>query len=496
MRKLIFIFLLLFPTIIYAGYIGTNHIILDNDASDWTNKTGKYPISNPYNTNGAIVSGNQFIWQDAYGDDTGDGDYRYPAQTNWDNPHSMDIDQFRICWDSSYVYIYFREWNGPDFDGGNGWTHPVRIFGISTNKNTGSSIFIQGDGTSITNGPLGEIRSSTIKPDFVLYCAGTYKNWLWDNVTGKLLGTNFLKEEMQWNEIAVRIPISIIGSPENRTWYIIMGTGQQDGLYLREVWNNTNQAWSEWHGTGGDIGGNTNEANGVDPDIFDLIGASKILQEMDLNSYNYSGTPGDTNSFIDIQYSYVTVADFNKFHIIPEIIHTNSGSVIPLTILGCNTSYTGEFLNTNYTITVYNSIGTIIDNKFYATTNLLTSVTNGYIVFEMSGVTPYTLYVSITSNIATSQNLTEDIILPGFSPPEADKLLIQINTTSDSVITIEIFSLLGEKIKTIEKQINAGINKIYWDKTNETNNKVGSGLYIIKIKFQNKTFIKKILLVN
>ncbi|MFA5094790.1 MAG: glucodextranase DOMON-like domain-containing protein, partial [Candidatus Omnitrophota bacterium] len=79
----------------------------------------------------------------------------------------------------------------------------------------------------------------------------------------------------------------------------IVAVGQQDYDVAREI----EEVANEWHGGGGE----SSEANGVDPDVFDLAGADKATQERELGSFKMSASPGDTQGFATIDRSYLTV---------------------------------------------------------------------------------------------------------------------------------------------------------------------------------------------
>lgn len=398
----ILICIIIFSRILNAGYIGLKTIFVDQNPSDWTNVTGEYPVPG---TNMAIVTDNQYIWQDPYGDDTGDGDYLYPTNSTAFNPSSADIDQFRVCWDNNNVYILIRAWNANAE-----WFRNAEIIGICTNLNTGSAVLIEGDGTNPDNGPTAELRSTKIKCDFVLFLATTYKGWLWNNATGTKIGdasnsaddgtlNNFSMADIQWNEYEISIPTTLIGSPKDKTWYFIVGWGFEENNYIREVQPYNGGDPMEWYPCNGD---NTWWDNlSVDPDVMDLIGAPLNQQVSDLSSYNVNGTSGNASDFVDIQYSYVTVADYYRFVILP----TTSFTCEPLntqqfTALGATTTTTGAFLSGTTIWSVYNNIGTIDSSGIFTATNT-TTICTGYIVASRPNITSSTIRITVIPDTNT-----------------------------------------------------------------------------------------------
>ncbi len=490
-----FLIIMLSTIMLNAGYIGFKIIdVNDNSIADWTNNTTLHFLSS---SNIAYVTDNQYIWQDVANDDRGDGDYIYPTNSSTFGANSADIDQFRVCWDTTNLYIFLRA-NNATAD----WWASAFIIGIDIGTpDTGSEVLIQGDKVDPETGPCAELRSTKIKCDYTIFASSTYKCRMW-NAAGIKIGddvdtlddgnlNNIDFQSPSWNEWEIKIPLSLIGSnPSDSTWHYIVGLGHEENNYFREIQPDNSGNPMEWYGINGD--NSWWSTNGVDPDVYDLIGADQVKQESDLNSYNINGTPGETNDFVDIQYSYVTVADYNRFFIQPQSISVQEREVVPLTILGCNSTSTGEFLNKQYTIKVYNDVGTVIDNKFYAADLSYTDLIQGYITFSMQGVSSYTLYVTVSASASDiNVRLSKNFLQPG-----DEYLTFNFDIGKEEKVEVFIYSLAGELLKKIEKVLTPIENNLKWYKDTDDNNKVGSGLYLIKVKIGNKVFIKKILLVN
>jgi len=64
-------------------------------------------------------------------------------------------------------------------------------------------------------------------------------------------------------------------------------------------------------------------------------------------------------------------------------------------------------------------------------------------------------------------------------------------------ISIEIYNVKGQKIKKLETiNIRSGINEIVWDGTDESNNPVTSGVYLISLKYKEDVIATKALLLK
>ncbi len=497
MKLLILLFS--FIKISFAGYIGLKTITTDGYITDWTNNTGLHFLSE----NTCYVTDNQYIWQDAFGDDKGDGDYVYPTNSAF-GESSADIDQFRVCWDDEYVYFMMRLHNGT----GEWWASAFFI-GIDTGSpDNGMVTFIEGDGSSFSNGPAVELKCNYPKIDYLLFCSATYRAILWDK-NGNIIGdghdpdnsdgslNNIYIKARVWNEYEIAVPVSLIGSPKNSTWHFLAGSGFEENKMFRET-----QGYpliTEWYFTGGDDTWWNNTS--PDPDVCDLIGADKTLQEKDLANYNPSGTPGDTNSFSTITNSFVTVADYNKFCIYPESIYATNNQVIELSILGCNSISTGEFLNNDFKVTLYGDIGTFSSNRFYAKSSFNTNLLSGYITFEKTGVTTFTLFVKITNTHYLSvgeETFNQDnvAVQEQFADISQNEITFKVLSSAPSTVYVTIYSIDGRIVKKFQQNIEPGENYIKWVKDTEGGFKAGSGLYIFKFEFNNKKFIKKVLIVN
>ncbi|MBU1075685.1 MAG: T9SS type A sorting domain-containing protein [Spirochaetes bacterium] len=493
-RKIVLILLVIFLSglNLSAGYIGMKTINTNGLIGDWKTNTSLNFL--PSNT--AMVTDNQYIWQDASNDDKGDGDYVYPSTNQIFTPNSADIDQFRVCWDANYVYFMFRNCNGTG-------EYDIASFfiGIDTGTpDTGMVTLIEGDGTTASNGPAVELKCEYPKMDFLFYGSSTYRARLW-NSAGQLIGdgsdgdnsdgtkNNIYIRAIGWSEYEIAIPVSLIGSPVDSCWHFIAGSGFDENQMFREV-----QGYplsTQWYFTGGDD--TWWNSTSVDPDVADLIGASQTQQEADLSSYVINGTAGNTNQFASITYSYITVGDWNRFCIQPSAIYVNENETVPLTIMGCNSVSTGEFLNSRYEIAVHGDVGTVTGNTFTANSISFTNAKTGYITFSMSNVTTYTLQVTVNASFAEKLDVS---LSKTFLEPDDEKLILNFDLGKAETVSVRIYSLSGQLVWKKEKGLSPSNNSIEWRKVTESNDPVGTGLYIIKIKMGDETISKKVLLVH
>ncbi len=72
---------------------------------------------------------------------------------------------------------------------------------------------------------------------------------------------------------------------------------------------------------------------------------------------------------------------------------------------------------------------------------------------------------------------------------------IELNIKHSSGIALNIFNLVGQKIKTFNID-DSGRNIVIWNGKDDFGKKVASGIYFVNLKSENKSFTKKILLLK
>ncbi|MCK9279439.1 MAG: S8 family serine peptidase [Melioribacteraceae bacterium] len=104
-------------------------------------------------------------------------------------------------------------------------------------------------------------------------------------------------------------------------------------------------------------------------------------------------------------------------------------------------------------------------------------------------------------NILTSAKNVEEVILPqdyvliqNYPNPFNGSTLITFLSKDNSNAELEIFNVLGEKIKTLYSGIaSVGKNNIYWNGTNDLGETIASGSYIYSLKINGTVLNKKLL---
>lgn len=295
---------------------------LDGDLSEW----GTDSLTS--NTGAVISSGTvgaQYRFFDLLQDDTGDGDYQYPAA--WgavpnNGPLAttdladIDIERFYFAYDSSNIYIAYKlnSSNSPygiprtaiyidrtDFPGGSD---------LSTLQN-GHQNFCQAPDVQFDPSFLFDYHFSNRGPGG----AYGYRTWATDVNGNPESGDRWSfpgpVQEFDSNTngvIEMSVPWSAAGGyplgPINLRLFV--GLGSEDGSNWRDV---LDVGVNPWEAGGGCVGGGGGTCDGplgpsgtdFDADIFDAIGAaSQAAQEADLTATCNTAPAVVTNSFITI----------------------------------------------------------------------------------------------------------------------------------------------------------------------------------------------------
>lgn len=86
-----------------------------------------------------------------------------------------------------------------------------------------------------------------------------------------------------------------------------------------------------------------------------------------------------------------------------------------------------------------------------------------------------------------------ELLTPNLSPGNFDFRLV---ISGNSIVTIEIYNILGQKVKTIvEGNLPEGTHSFRWERDDYKNVRVSDGVYFILMRSENRTEIKKISLI-
>ena len=94
--------------------------------------------------------------------------------------------------------------------------------------------------------------------------------------------------------------------------------------------------------------------------------------------------------------------------------------------------------------------------------------------------------------------LPETFVLEQNYPnPFNPSTLIQFSLPSKKPVTLSIYNILGQKVKTIaDDMFSAGTHTVEWDGTNQSGGKVSSGIYLYQLKVEKQEFSRKMVLLQ
>lgn len=155
------------------------------------------------------------------------------------------------------------------------------------------------------------------------------------------------------------------------------------------------------------------------------------------------------------------------------------------TLNGPNSVYS-LIATVDYPTTTYTDNTVLMGNKFNPTVlYYVTSVDESLNESNLSNVV-MTWYIP-SKTVAGQSELPEKFVLhPLFPNPMNPTTSISYGLPNDSYVNIDIFDMMGHKVKTLVSNIeSAGYKNIIWDGLNENGTSVSSGIYICTFYAQN-----------
>ena len=78
--------------------------------------------------------------------------------------------------------------------------------------------------------------------------------------------------------------------------------------------------------------------------------------------------------------------------------------------------------------------------------------------------------------------------------PFTEQTTISFTLTEEAPISIEVFNINGKKVETLlNKKLKDGTYSVQWDGTDNRGTKLNSGIYLISLKTETATSIKKVM---
>jgi hypothetical protein len=106
--------------------------------------------------------------------------------------------------------------------------------------------------------------------------------------------------------------------------------------------------------------------------------------------------------------------------------------------------------------------------------------------FEMNG----SLFAKVDANELSEVQITDDLAqFKCYPNPFAQEITIEIDNSIQTNITVEIYNIAGQRIKNVYKGSNDAKLALKWNGTNDSGQKVATGVYLCKVNGQSKQVI-------
>lgn len=209
-----------------------------------------------------------------------------------------------------------------------------------------------------------------------------------------------------------------------------------------------------------------------------------------VRAYDLSLDPIELSSelHLDLLFATSSVKRYNDY-----LIYGGSNNNIDSTGLKTNPKYLNFFKKINDS---YVYLGEYFCNVYVENIDIIPGDNDD---FTLIASTP--LGIKIFSCVITSNNTLD--VTPivsncyNYPNPFNPETTISYNITKRSHVTVEIFNIKGQKVKSLLKENQeAGQHKIIWKGDNNEGKRVSSGTYLYKVKIGDKEILNKMMLIK
>ncbi|HIF28995.1 MAG TPA: T9SS type A sorting domain-containing protein [Candidatus Marinimicrobia bacterium] len=124
------------------------------------------------------------------------------------------------------------------------------------------------------------------------------------------------------------------------------------------------------------------------------------------------------------------------------------------------------------------------------------SSAGSYVVFDALRFVN-TANVKITDEQSQQVFPTDLILHPAYPNPFNTSTVLNYELFASSVVKIDIFNILGDRVKTVLNEKQApGFKTIIWDGTNDRNKTVPTGIYYCTVSTNRFSEINKMVLIK
>ncbi len=164
------------------------------------------------------------------------------------------------------------------------------------------------------------------------------------------------------------------------------------------------------------------------------------------------------------------------------------------------------FNNQHYTVATTDAVSrefTVFNNQHY-TVAFTDGISREFTVFNNGSFT-----VAITDAVSREFTVYNDIVTAAVAPPVPLELFqnhpnpfnptttIRFGLPKAAHATLEIYDVGGRLVRTlVDSALPAKLHAIEWNGRNNHGTEVASGIYLYKLRVENKTFVKKMMLLK
>jgi hypothetical protein len=165
--------------------------------------------------------------------------------------------------------------------------------------------------------------------------------------------------------------------------------------------------------------------------------------------------------------------------------------VLQDTTIGTTSTFTAvNSITSGPNFLITNSGNVTFKSGNYVTLNPGTTVRLGGLLQVFTGVT-------VDVKTETLKKPDKYILMQNYPNPFNPTTAIGFGLPQDEYVTIVIYNLFGEKIKTLlSDYCHAGYHLVNWDGRNEIGKKVSSGVFLYKIDSGKYSMIRKMILMK
>jgi hypothetical protein len=221
-----------------------------------------------------------YFFEDAWGDDKGDGDYTYPQNQKADSG-IFDLTGFEVSYDDENIYfmLQFANWINDEIYSGEGFDGMLAVITIDQDDRKGSGntrLFLEGGNMEFPETDAYEFAIEVSNAGVLVYD----QDWIWRLLFLRSFSQN---SHIKDDGIFFAVPQKIMGIPELDWKYQVLIGGQKGGFVNGKYRAGKFMRVDQQSGPDQGGGGTNTDFN---PDVYDILTQREADQEKILGNYD------------------------------------------------------------------------------------------------------------------------------------------------------------------------------------------------------------------